>query len=141
MLDSRATSGGAQIRRRRECLQCQRRFTTREEAVLVMPKVVKRNGARVEFSEDRLRNGIERALEKRPISSAEVSRLLDDLKNSIRSIASGEIDSHQIGEMVMSALYELDRVAYIRFASVYRRFEDPEDFSRALQGTPGDGGG
>ena len=128
VIDSRLVADGSQVRRRRECIVCKERFTTFETAELVMPRVIKKDGARVPFDEDKLRSGIQRALEKRPVSIEAVEESVSHIKARIRSIGEREIKSAVIGEYVMEALKELDEVAYVRFASVYRRFTDVKEF-------------
>lgn len=131
--DSRLISSGDQIRRRRECLSCEERFTTYEKAELSLPRVVKRDGTRVPFNEEKVRAGMLRSLEKRPVASDEVESALSDIKH--RLIASGEreIRSRIIGEHVMEALRMLDQVAYVRFASVYRSFQDVNAFREEIE--------
>jgi transcriptional repressor NrdR len=128
VIDSRLVADGSQVRRRRECIECKERFTTFETAELVMPRVVKKDGARVPFDEDKLRSGMQRALEKRPVSIEQIEESLTHIKARIRSIGEREIKSSVIGEYVMEALKALDEVAYVRFASVYRRFTDVKEF-------------
>ena len=131
--DSRLISSGDQIRRRRECLSCEERFTTYERAELSLPRVVKRDGTRVPFNEEKVRAGMLRSLEKRPVASDKVEAALGDIKH--RLIASGEreIRSRVIGEQVMEALRVLDQVAYVRFASVYRSFQDVNAFREEIE--------
>ena len=131
--DSRLISSGDQVRRRRECLSCEERYTTYEKAELSLPRVVKRDGTRVPFHEEKVRAGMLRSLEKRPVASDEVESALGDIKH--RLIASGEreIRSRIIGEHVMEALRVLDQVAYVRFASVYRSFEDVNAFREEIE--------
>ena len=128
VIDSRLVAEGSQVRRRRECLSCAERFTTFESAELLMPRVIKTNGSREPFNEDKLRNGILRAVQKRPVSIEKVDTLLTQIKHQLQSTGEREIDSRVIGEMVMEALKQLDHVAYVRFASVYRSFEDLNEF-------------
>ena len=133
VIDSRLVSSGDQIRRRRECLSCEERFTTYEKAELSLPRVVKRDGTRVPFNEEKIRAGMLRSLEKRPVTSDKVEAALSDIKH--RLIASGEreIRSRIIGERVMEALRVLDQVAYVRFASVYRSFQDVHAFREEVE--------
>lgn len=126
--DSRLCDEGMQVRRRRECIVCNTRFTTFEQAELTLPRVVKRDGARMPFDENRLRAGMERALEKRPVSTAEVDRVVNEIKRAMVGLGEREVRSEQLGEWLMAALRELDAVAYVRFASVYRSFEDAQAF-------------
>ncbi len=128
VIDSRLVADGSQVRRRRECVECRERFTTFETAELVMPRVIKNDGARVPFDEEKLRNGMQRALEKRPVGIEQIEESLSHIKARIRSIGEREIPSSVIGEYVMDALRDLDEVAYVRFASVYRKFTDVKEF-------------
>lgn len=128
VVDSRVTGDGMQIRRRRECAQCASRFNTYETPELVAPRVIKAGGVRETFSEDKLRQGMLKALEKRPVETREVERSIRSLLREIRGIEESEIPSSLIGEWVMRELSQLDQVAYVRFASVYRRFEDIQAF-------------
>lgn len=132
MNDSRLISDGAQVRRRRECLSCGERFTTFESAELSMPRVVKQDGTFQPFDEDKLRRGMLRALEKRPVSIEQIDGALIRIKNKLRATGEREIKSDLVGELVMSALKELDQVAYVRFASVYRSFQDIDEFRQEL---------
>lgn len=126
--DSRLVAEGGEVRRRRECLTCGDRFTTFERAELVMPNVVKGDGTRQPFNEEKLRAGIERALEKRPVDMDQQDAAVNRIKQNLRASGEREVPTRQIGELVMQALYELDQVAYVRFASVYRSFKDISDF-------------
>lgn len=128
VVDSRVTGDGMQIRRRRECASCTSRFNTYETPELIAPRVIKAGGIREDFSEDKLRNGMLRALEKRPVETREVERSIRTLLREIRGVEEAEIPSSLIGEWVMRELSQLDQVAYVRFASVYRRFEDVQAF-------------
>lgn len=132
MIDSRLANEGDQVRRRRECLTCGERFTTFESAELLMPRVVKRDGSRVPFDEQRLRAGILRALEKRPVDTEQVEAVINGLLRRIRGAAEREIPSQMIGGWVMDELRDLDQVAYVRFASVYRSFEDVNAFREEI---------
>jgi len=133
VIDSRLSSEGDSVRRRRECLTCSERFTTFETAELTMPRVVKQDGSREQFREDKLRSGMTRALEKRPVDTEAVEGALSRIMRQLRSTGEREISSRQIGELVMEALAELDQVAYIRFASVYRSFEDVSAFREMIE--------
>ena len=133
VVDSRVTGDGMQIRRRRECASCASRFNTYESPELVAPRVVKASGVREAFSEDKLRNGMLRALEKRPVKTREVERAIRTLLRDIRGVEESEIPSNLIGEWVMRELSQLDQVAYVRFASVYRRFEDIQAFRKEIE--------
>ncbi len=128
VIDSRLVADGSQVRRRRECIVCHERFTTFETAELVMPRVIKKDGTRVPFDEDKLRKGIQRALEKRPVSIEKIEESVSHIKAKIRAIGEREIKSSLIGDYVMDALRALDQVAYVRFASVYRQFTDVKEF-------------
>ena len=132
VIDSRLVTGGAQVRRRRECGNCRERFTTYESAELLMPHVVKSNGVREPFNEQKLRTGLKKALEKRPVSVEQIEEAIDNMKHSLRATGEREIDSGIIGEAVIGILKKLDAVAYVRFASVYRQFEDISEFREEL---------
>jgi transcriptional repressor NrdR len=131
--DSRLAGEGRQIRRRRECLKCGERFTTFETAELVMPLVVKGDRARESFDEKKLRTGMEKALEKRPVSREQIDEAVSRLVHKVRSLGDREVTARAIGELVMEELRHLDEVAYVRFASVYRQFEDVEAFHEEIQ--------
>lgn len=131
--DSRLVAEGRQVRRRRECLECGERFTTYEIAELVMPQIVKRAGIREPFNEEKLRAGIVRALEKRPVSADAIEAAINRLKIKLRATGEREIGSNLLGEWVMAELKALDQVAYVRFASVYRSFEDINAFREEIE--------
>ena len=131
--DSRLAGEGRQIRRRRECLACGERFTTFETAELVMPMVVKGDRSREPFDEAKLRSGMDKALEKRPVPRAQVDEASSRIAHKVRSLADREVPSRVIGELVMEELRQLDEVAYVRFASVYRHFEDVEAFHEEIR--------
>lgn len=133
VMDSRTSESGDSIRRRRRCAECQKRFTTYETAELRLPQVVKTNGSRSDFDVEKIRNGFARALHKRPVPTDEMDQAVDRIVQQVLSLGEREIESRQIGEMVMQELYRLDKVAYIRFASVYRSFQDVEDFRDAVR--------
>ncbi|MGD8572618.1 MAG: transcriptional regulator NrdR [Gammaproteobacteria bacterium] len=133
VIDSRLADEGYVVRRRRECLSCSERFTTFETAELVMPQIVKTDGRREPFNEDKLRTGIVRALEKRPVKSEAVEGLINQIKQTMRASGEREIKAQQLGEWVMEALKSLDQVAYVRFASVYRSFEDVNAFREEIE--------
>ena len=133
VIDSRLVAEGDQIRRRRECLTCGDRFTTYETAELVMPRVVKGNGGREPFNEDKLRSGLLRALEKRPVSVEEVENAINHIRHQLRSTGERELPSRVVGEAVMRELRKMDGIAYVRFASVYRDFQDVSEFSDEVQ--------
>ena len=128
VIDSRLVGGGEQVRRRRECQSCAERFTTYEGAELVMPRVIKSNGAREPFNEDKLRAGLVRALEKRPVSVEQRETILNHIQHELRASGERELPSRAIGEAVMTQLKKIDQVAYVRFASVYRDFQDISEF-------------
>ncbi|MGI9300401.1 MAG: transcriptional regulator NrdR [Luminiphilus sp.] len=132
VIDSRLVADGGQVRRRRECVSCRERFTTYEAAELVMPRIIKQSGSREPFNEEKLRDGFQRALEKRPVSVEAVETELGQIKNQLRATGEREVDSRVVGELVMEALKRLDQVAYVRFASVYRSFEDLAEFRDAI---------
>lgn len=133
VIDSRLVEPGNSIRRRRRCTDCQKRFTTYETAELRLPQVVKSDGSRSDFDTGKLRNGFQRALHKRPVPTEYVDQAVDRVVAQVLSQGEREIPSRQIGEMVMGELYKLDKVAYIRFASVYRSFQDASDFRNAVE--------
>ncbi|MBD3587325.1 transcriptional regulator NrdR [Salinimonas sp. HHU 13199] len=132
VIDSRLVAEGHQVRRRRECMVCHERFTTFESAELVMPRVIKRDGSREPFNEDKLRAGLQRALEKRPVSTEKVEQCVLSLKSKLRATGEREVSSELLGNLIMTALRELDKVAYVRFASVYRSFEDIREFGEEI---------
>lgn len=141
--DSRLAGEGRQIRRRRECLSCGERFTTFETAELVMPMVVKGDRTREPFDEAKLRSGMEKALEKRPVPRAQVDEAVSRIAHKVRALGDREVPSRAVGELVMEELRQLDEVAYVRFASVYRHFEDVEAFHEEIRRLrePGSGSG
>lgn len=131
--DSRLAGDGTQIRRRRECLNCQERFTTFESAELVMPRLIKRDKSREPFNESKLRNGILRAFEKRPVSSEAIEALIVQITRRLQMLGERELPSRFVGEMVMEELRAVDEVAYVRFASVYRSFQDVTEFQDEIR--------
>jgi transcriptional repressor NrdR len=133
VIDSRLVAEGDQVRRRRECLSCAERFTTYEMAELVMPRVIKQNGSREPFDEDKLRAGFLRALEKRPVSVERIEAVINQIKHDLRATGEREVGSRVLGELVMDQLKQLDQVAYVRFASVYRSFQDISEFRDAIE--------
>jgi transcriptional repressor NrdR len=133
VLETRASDDGSVLRRRRECPQCEKRFTTYERAELALPAVVKKNGSRSEFDSAKLRASMALALRKRPVKAEAVEEAVLRIEAKLMSMAEKEIASERIGELVMRELRKLDKVAYIRFASVYRNFEDPDEFADAVQ--------
>ncbi len=133
VVDTRENEEGNSIRRRRRCLSCEKRFTTFETVELRMPQVVKQNGMRSEFDEEKLRTSFSRALHKRPVSTGLVDAAIHNVTQKVFALGEREIGSRQIGEMVMKELLKLDKVAYIRFASVYKSFQDVGDFTEAVE--------
>lgn len=133
VIDSRLLGEGDQIRRRRECMECKARFTTYETAELSLPRIIKSDGRRETFSDDKLRAGIVKALEKRPVEMEKVDSAVNRIKRRVRESGEREIDSRRIGELVMDELRALDQVAYVRFASVYRSFEDVRAFLEEIE--------
>ena len=133
VIDSRVNDEGDSIRRRRKCGVCDKRFTTYETADLHLPQVVKSNGNREEFSEEKLREGFRLALHKRPVSVELIEEALYHICSKLLTLGEREVPSRQIGELVMAELRKLDKVAYIRFASVYRSFSDVDDFNDAIR--------
>ncbi|WP_250656761.1 transcriptional regulator NrdR [Alkalimarinus coralli] len=132
VIDSRLVAGGDQVRRRRECLSCHERFTTYESAELVMPRLVKHDGSRQPFDEEKLRAGFIKALEKRPVSTEEIEQSINRIKHRLRATGERELKSMVVGEEVMTELRKLDEVAYVRFASVYRSFQDLNEFKEEI---------
>lgn len=138
VVDTRTSDDGYVIRRRRSCNGCGKRFTTYERIETTLIKVVKRDGTRVPFDRNKLRVGLEHACWKRPISDAQLSSLMAEVESQIDQSFDTEVESHFIGELVMQLLRELDQVAYVRFASVYRKFQDARDFANELEPMLGD---
>lgn len=134
VIDSRLASDGDQVRRRRECSACGERFTTYEGAELVMPRLVKSDGIREPFNEQKLRTGMLRALEKRPVPTEAVEEAINRIKKRLQASAEREVPARELGEWVMDELRELDQVAYVRFASVYRSFQDVSAFREVIEG-------
>lgn len=132
VIDSRLVADGHQVRRRRQCLTCNERFTTFETAELVMPRVIKSNGNREPFDEEKMIGGMQRALEKRPVSADAIELAISTIKSKLRATGEREVPSELIGNLVMEQLKDLDKVAYIRFASVYRSFEDIREFGEEI---------
>lgn len=132
VVDSRLVAEGQQVRRRRECISCQERFTSYETAELLMPRLIKSDGSSQPFDEQKLRAGILRALEKRPVGIEELEALMNRVKAQIRSSGDREIPARLLGEAAMSELRKLDQVAFVRFASVYRSFEDISEFKTEI---------
>jgi transcriptional repressor NrdR len=132
VIDSRLVAEGEQIRRRRECQTCTERFTTYETAELLLPKIIKQNDIRQPFDENKLRSGILRALEKRPVSVEQIEAAVSHIKHELMGTGEREVSSIRVGEAVMQHLRELDHVAYVRFASVYRSFKDLNEFRQEI---------
>lgn len=132
VIDSRLVAEGAQVRRRRECLTCLERFTSYETAELLLPRLVKRDGNREPFNEEKLRAGMSRALEKRPVAMEQLEEALSRIIHRLRAMGEREVSSRKLGEEVMRELKQLDEVAYIRFASVYRHFKDLNEFREEI---------
>ena len=133
VIDTRGNDDGFSIRRRRQCLGCKRRFTTNERVVEIEMKVVKKGGVREVFDREKIRRGLQKALWKRPISDEQIEDVVAQVESDVFAQSDGEVDSQVVGEMVMQALSELDQVAFVRFASVYREFKDVRDFVEELQ--------
>ncbi|MEN8176176.1 MAG: transcriptional regulator NrdR [Pseudomonadota bacterium] len=133
VIDSRLVGEGDRVRRRRECAACRERFTTYESAELNLPRVIKSDGRRMPFSESKLRAGMERALEKRPVKTDEVEAAINRIIRRLMATGVNEIASRRIGELVMAELRALDQVAYVRFASVYRKFQDVNAFREEIE--------
>jgi transcriptional repressor NrdR len=133
VVDTRENEEGDTVRRRRRCLACDKRFTTYERVELQLPLVVKKNGSRVEYERDKLKSSMMLALRKRPVTTESVESALDRIEDKLVQLAEREVASDRIGELVMRELKKLDKVAYIRFASVYRNFADVDEFSDAIR--------
>jgi transcriptional repressor NrdR len=133
VIDSRASDEGAVIRRRRRCLKCDKRFTTYERVELAMPSLIKRGGMRAEYDRDKLRASMLLALRKRPVPREAVDEAISRIEEKLLSSAQREVKSEKLGELVMRELKRLDKVAYIRFASVYRSFEDVDEFAEVVK--------
>lgn len=132
VIDSRLVSEGDHVRRRRECITCEERFTTYETAELVMPRIIKTDGVREPFNEDKLMAGLHKALEKRPVAIEKVEEAVSRIKAQLRATGEREIPSRDVGEQVMKELRQLDEVAFVRFASVYRSFKDLNEFRKEI---------
>ena len=133
VVDSRVNEEGTSVRRRRRCPKCSKRFTTYETIELRLPQVVKQDGRRTEFSRDKLVTGFRRALHKRTVPTEKVDAAVERITQNLLALGVREVPARQIGDMVMEELYKLDQVAYIRFASVYRAFQDVDDFRNVIQ--------
>jgi len=136
VIDTRLADDGDQVKRRRECVVCKERFTTFEIIELTLPRIIKRNGAREAFDEGKLRSGMQRALEKRPVNVDDVEAAINRIKKALISKGEREIHAHELGELVMKELSVLDHVAFVRFASVYRSFQDVSEFTDMIAALP-----
>ncbi len=132
VIDSRSTEEGNTIRRRRECLECGKRFTTYEKIETIPMIVIKKDGTRETFDRDKVLNGILRACEKRPVTLSDIEKLIDDIESKLYNMLEREVTSERVGEMVMERLKDIDDIAYVRFASVYRQFKDINSFMDEL---------
>ena len=139
VIDSRLVAEGNNVRRRRECITCAERFTTYEAAELVMPRIIKAGGISEPFNEDKMTAGLMKALEKRPVSIERVEEAVTKIKAALRATGEREIESRSVGELVMSQLRDLDEVAFVRFASVYRSFKDLDEFRQEIDRLSGEG--
>jgi transcriptional repressor NrdR len=133
VIDSRLAGDGDQVRRRRKCVVCRERFTTFETAELNLPRIIKRDGSRVPFDGRKLRNGMTRALEKRPVGTEQVDAVVAHIQRKLMQSGEAEVPSRRVGELVMEELRQLDQVAFVRFASVYRKFEDVAAFREEIE--------
>ncbi|MDC0446690.1 MAG: transcriptional regulator NrdR [Gammaproteobacteria bacterium] len=133
VLDTRLIDGGSRVRRRRECTSCGERYSTQEVVDLNIPRLIKTDDSRESFDEEKLRTGLLKALEKRPVSTSDIETSIQRIKHKLSTIGEREIPSSRIGELVMEELKGLDQVAYIRFASVYRQFQDIEEFRKEIE--------
>lgn len=133
VVDKRETENNSVTRRRRECLECEKRYTTYERIENVVLIIRKKNGNREQFNSEKLEKGLLKATEKRPVSSEEITKIIHDIEFHLRNKESTEVPSSLIGRMIMSRLKKLDKISYIRFASVYKEFKDPEEFQEELE--------
>lgn len=133
VIDSRMSKNGANVRRRRECLKCKRRFTTYEYVERIPLMVIKKDGRREHFDRQKLMNGLIKACEKRPVSVERIERLIDDIERKLEKKHAREVKSQEIGELVMNTLQNFDKIAYVRFASVYRQFKDANQFVKEIR--------
>ncbi len=133
VIDSRSIKDGTAVRRRRQCIKCSKRFTTYEYIERIPLSVIKIDGNREQFDREKLQLGIQIACNKRPVSTVKIEKIVDDIENSLQSLNRKEIKSEEIGELVIKHLYNLDEIAYVRFASVYRRFKDTQQFLEEIQ--------
>ncbi len=136
VIDSRINQTGDITRRRRECLVCERRFTTYERVETVMPMVIKKDGRREPFDREKIFQGVQKSCQKRPITTAQVEKAVNQIERRVAAFSVKEIPSRAVGELVMQALHQLDTVAYVRFSSVYREFKDVEEFVADLKDIP-----
>lgn len=134
VVDSRSSSEGAVVRRRRECLACGKRFTTYERIEETPLRVIKKDGSRAPFDREKIRHGIQRACEKRPVGAAQIEQVVQDIEDEVTKRYDREVPTRVIGELIMEKLKAVDSVAYVRFASVYREFKDTADFLAAIEG-------
>ncbi len=132
VIDSRLVAEGGQVRRRRECTSCSERFTSYETAELLMPRIIKQNGNREPYDEEKMRAGLLRALEKRPVSVEKIEAVVSQIEHSLQAAGEREVESIRVGELVMEQLKLLDQVAFVRFASVYRDFKDLNEFREEI---------
>jgi transcriptional repressor NrdR len=139
VIDSRVVEEGAAVRRRRECEDCGKRFTTTEHAQLRLPLVVKKDGVRQAFDVEKLRGGMQKALEKRPVTAEQIDQAVEHILAGLRELGESEVPAGHIGDFVMDELQKLDGVAYVRFASVYREFKDVDEFLAAVKSAMDDG--
>ena len=133
VVDTRSNPDANTIRRRRKCLKCDKRFTTYERVELRMPRLVKKDGSRTDFDRDKIMGSMMLALRKRPVSTEDVDEAVDRVSERLRSLGEREVSTHRVGDFVMRELAKLDKIAYIRFASVYRSFSDVDDFRDAIR--------
>lgn len=138
VIDSRVVEDGAAVRRRRECEVCGKRYSTYERAELRLPMVVKKDGARQAFNVEKIRGGLQKALEKRPVSAEKLETAVNDVLRAVQELGESEVPADRVGEFVMQQLRDLDGVAYVRFASVYREFKDVDDFLAAVKNAMAD---
>lgn len=138
VIDSRESEDGLQIRRRRECMRCEKRFTTYEEIEERQLIVVKKDGRREKFSREKVFNGIQKACEKRPVSTEQISRIVDEIEQELRQRFEKEVLSQDIGNLIVEKLRKIDEVAYVRFASVYRQFKDVSEFQKEVEKIKGE---
>lgn len=136
VVESRSTLDDTAIRRRRECLKCEKRYTSYEKIEELELRVVKRDGRREQYNREKIISGIVRALEKRPVSMKTINEVVDEIEKNLHSRFQGEVPTKEIGELVIERLHEIDKVAYVRFASVYRQFEDVRDFVEEVKSMP-----